>query len=138
MIPTAKAGYSDKWATPKEVYEPLHQRFNFTFDPCPIDWKEGDADGLTIDWGERTFCNPPYSQVGAFVKKAAEEHAKGKLVVLLINAATDTRWFHEYIYKKPGVEIEFMKGRVKFVKPSEPDKRVPAPRPSMLVIMRLE
>ena len=134
MINASKTGYSDKWATPSEILDPLRKRFQFNYDPCPIDWKEGDADGLKTEWGSSTFCNPPYSRVGEFVKKASEEAAKGKKVVLLINVATDTKWFHEYIYNKPGVSIEFIKGRVKFINPKEPEKRVPSPRPSMLVI----
>lgn len=132
MINASKTGYSDKWATPPEVYTPLHAEFSFNFDPCPITWKEGDPDALSISWGSKTFCNPPYSRVAEFVKKASEESAKGNLVVLLINVATDTKWFHEYILGK--AEIRFHKGRIKFINPKEPEKRVPSPRPSMIVI----
>lgn len=134
MINPSKAGYSDKWQTPKEVYEPLNNEFHFNFDPCPITWKEGDPDGLSIEWGDRTFCNPPYSRVAEFVKKASEESKKNKTVVMLINCATDTKWFHEYIYNK--AEVRFIKGRVKFINPKEPTKLVPSPRPSMIVIFR--
>ena len=134
MINAAKKGYSDKWATPAKVYDPLHKEFNFNFDPCPITWKEGDPDALKIEWGTRTFCNPPYSKVGLFVKKAYEEANKGKIVVMLINAATDTRWFHTYIYKKQ--ETRFPMGRISFINPAEPDKTWPSPRPSMIVVFR--
>jgi site-specific DNA-methyltransferase (adenine-specific) len=132
MIKASKTGYSDKWSTPPEVLEPLQKEFQFNYDPCPITWKEGDSDALLTDWGTRTFCNPPYSKVSEFVKKASDESQKGKLVVLLINVATDTKWFHEYIYNK--ADIRFVKGRIKFINPSDPKKRVPAPRPSMIVI----
>jgi site-specific DNA-methyltransferase (adenine-specific) len=134
MIRASKTGYSDKWATPPEVLEPLQKEFHFNFDPCPITWKEGDDDALLTDWGTRTFCNPPYSRVAEFVKKASDESKKGKLVVLLINVATDTKWFHEYIYNQ--AEIRFVKGRIKFINPADPKKRVPAPRPSMIVIFK--
>jgi len=134
MINASKTGYSDKWATPSEVYDPLHTEFKFNYDPCPITWKEGDPDALQAEWGTSTFCNPPYSRVGEFVKKASEESKKGKTIVLLINCATDTKWFHEYIYNK--AEIRFIKGRVKFINPAQPTKRVPAPRPSMVVIFK--
>jgi phage N-6-adenine-methyltransferase len=124
---------SDKWMTPKVLYNQLNERFAFDFDPCPIEWKPGDADGLVIEWGASSFCNPPYSETAKWIKKAAEEHKKGKRVVMLINAITDTKAFHEYIYKKPGVEIEFLKGRIKF---EQPDGSVsgPSPKASMLVI----
>jgi len=136
MINASKKGYSDKWATPPSVYDPLAAEFKFNYDPCPITWKEGDTDALQADWGMSTFCNPPYSRVGEFVKKASDECKKGKTVVLLINAATDTKWFHEYIYGK--AELRFVKGRISFIDPSNPNKKQPSPRPSMLVIFRPE
>ena len=53
------------------------------------------------------------------------------VVVMLIPARTDTKWFHEYIYDKPNVEIRFLKGRLKFVGAEHS-----APFPSMVVIFR--
>ena len=131
-IPKSK---SDKWMTPPEVYEPLNKEFNFNHDPCPIDWKEGDTDGLTSDWGTSTFCNPPYSNVKDWIKKAHTEWSKGgKTIVMLMNAITDTKAFHEYIYNK--AELRFLKGRIKFINPQEPDKRQPNVKASMIVIFR--
>ena len=130
-IPKSK---SDKWQTPPEIYNPLNDEFKFTFDPCPIDWKEGDADGLSINWGESTFCNPPYSQTAKWIKKASEQSKKGKTIVMLINAITDTIAFHDYIYNK--AEIRFIRGRIKFINPAEPDKRAPNVKASMIVIFR--
>jgi hypothetical protein len=40
------------------------------------------------------------------------ERSEGGVVVMLIPARTDTRYFHEYIYHK--AEIRFIKGRLKF------------------------
>ena len=125
---------SDKWGTPPEVYDPLNDEFHFNYDPCPLDWKQGDADGLATEWGTSTFCNPPYSKVADWIKKAHAEWKKGKTIVMLINAITDTKAFHEFIYGQ--AELRFLKGRVKFINPLEPDKRQPAPKPSMLVIFR--
>jgi phage N-6-adenine-methyltransferase len=125
---------SDKWATPPEVYDPLNAEFGFNYDPCPIDWKEGDADGLTTDWGSVTFCNPPYSGTGKWIRKAHDEWKKGKTVVMLINVVSDTKAFHDYIYGK--AEIRFVRGRIKFIDPASPSKKAPAPRPSMIVVFR--
>jgi len=136
MINTSKKGYSDKWATPKAIYDPLNAEFKFNFDPCPITWKEGDPDALETEWGTSTFCNPPYSRVAEFIKKAHAESCKNKVVVLLVNACTDTKWFHEYCYQKPGVDVRFFKGRISFVDPTNPTKKQPSPRPSMLVVFR--
>ncbi len=125
---------SDKWMTPPEIYDPLNTEFNFNHDPCPIDWKEGDADGLATEWGSSTFVNPPYSTTAKWIEKAHNEAQKGKTVVMLINAITDTKAFHQFIYGK--AEVRFLKGRVKFINPAEPTKRTPAPKPSMVVVFR--
>ena len=134
-----KSGYmpkskTDKWKTPPEIYNKLNEEFKFDFDPCPINWKEGDPDGLTIDWGKSNFVNPPYSNVSKWIKKGYEEFKKGKKVVMLINAITDTKAFHEYI--NGNSEIRFIKGRVKFINPDKPDIKTPSPKPSMIVIFK--
>ena len=82
--------------------------------------------------GVRIWCNPPYGrEIGKWVKKAYEESLSGKLVVMLIPARTDTKWFHGYIYNKDGVEIRFIKGRLKFG-----NSQSGAPFPSMVVVFR--
>jgi len=130
-IPKSK---SDKWATPPEVYDPLNAEFHFNCDPCPITWNVGDPDGLTTEWGTSTFINPPYSDVASWIKKSHEEWKKGKTVVMLINAITDTIAFHKYIYGQ--AELRFIKGRIKFINPEHPDKRQPNVKASMFVIFR--
>jgi site-specific DNA-methyltransferase (adenine-specific) len=75
------------------------------------------------------FCNPPYGrEISKWVEKAYNENKKGTFIVMLLPARTDTKWFHNYIYKKH--KIEFIKGRLKFN-----DGKQSAPFPSMLVIM---
>jgi phage N-6-adenine-methyltransferase len=124
---------SDKWATPQKLYDELNDEFHFDFDPCPITWEEGDVNGLDIEWGKSTFVNPPYSKVSKWIEKAHTEWKKGKKVVMLINAITDTIAFHKFIYNQ--AELRFIKGRIKFVNPNSP-KLAPSPKPSMLVIFR--
>lgn len=66
------------------------------------------------------------------MKKSSEESKKpNTIVVMLIPARTDTGYFHDYIYKKPNVEIRFIRGRLKFG-----DEKNSAPFPSMVVIFR--
>lgn len=80
--------------------------------------------------GETVFCNPPYSGIKQWVKKAFYEGQKdGTTVVLLIPARTDTKWFHNYILNHS--EIRFIEGRLRFNGMS-----VNAPFPSMIVIFR--
>jgi site-specific DNA-methyltransferase (adenine-specific) len=74
--------------------------------------------------------NPPYGrQISKWVKKAYESAKKGAVVVGLLPARTDTKWFHDYIYNK--AEIRFVRGRLKFG-----NSKNSAPFPSMLVIWR--
>ena len=102
---------NDNWATPKWLYDKLNEEFYFDFDPCPLN---ADFDGLTVEWGESNFVNPPYNRIDKpkFIRKAYEEWKKGKTCVLLIPSATGTKDFHELIL--PNAEIRFLKSRVAF------------------------
>lgn len=132
-IPKSK---TDKWQTPTDLYKLLDDEFKFNFDPCPIDWNPlVNPDGLSIEWGSSTFCNPPYSNVSKWIKKAYDEtYNSDKVVVMLINAITDTIAFHKYIYGK--MEIRFIKGRLKFINPENPTNLKPNVKASMIVIFK--
>src|SRR5690606_4287150 len=82
-------------------------------------------------WADETvFMNPPYGRVIAdWIRKAYEEAQAGALVVALIPARTDTRYWHEYVMK--AAEIRLVKGRLKFG-----NSRDSAPFPSAVVIWR--
>ena len=55
------------WKTPKAVYQVLDSEFGFDHDPCPTNWK---VDGLTSDWGDCNYVNPPYGkEIGRLVCK---------------------------------------------------------------------
>lgn len=128
----------DDWATPKEFYNKLNERFIFDFDPCPLNHDLTKWNGLEIEWGYRNFVNPPYSKKlkEAFVKKAIEQSKKGKLSVLLLPASTDTILFHDVIL--PNAEIEFIKGRLRFEGYNKDGEfcNSPAQKGSMLVIIK--
>lgn len=79
------------WLTPDDVYTKLNSEFGFTHDPCPYP-KPDDYDGLTSEWGESNYVNPPFGSIvhdgkkkgpTAWVRKAIEESRKGKDVVLV-------------------------------------------------------
>lgn len=66
---------------------------------------------------------------------------QAELVVMLLPARTDTKWFHDYIYKKE--EVRFIRGRVRFELDGETVKDKngrpsSAPFPSMIVVFRRE
>jgi len=93
-------------------------------------------DCCRIGGGYTVFCNPPYgSEIKNWVQKCSEEAKKDNtIVVMLIPARTDTKYFHEFIYNKHGVEIRFIKGRLKFEGKQKGSSS--APFPSMLVIFK--
>lgn len=92
-------------------------------------------DALSKPWDkDATFCNPPYGlKIGEWVKKGSLDSIRyGVTIVMLLSARVDTRWFHDYIYKKePDVEIRFLRGRLRFEGTS-----CSAPFPSMVCIFR--
>lgn len=117
---------SDRWATPRAVYDALHAEFDFNFDPCPLDGKDNGLATLFCTWaGRRVFCNPPY---GPGMGKWIERGLEADLAVFLVPARTDVRWFHEIVLPK-AKEIRFIKGRLKFG-----GATVGAPFPSMVVV----
>lgn len=143
---------SDEWQTPPELFNSFQNEFgSFGLDvaatmenkKCPM-FYDLKSDSLSQPWMKRNWCNPPYSRLKDFVKKASEESDLGKMTVMLIPARTDTAMFHDYIYQKPNVEIRFLRGRIKFINPDSPLLRCSrmngsnnaAPFPSMVVIFK--
>lgn len=137
-LDTLFSSASCEWETPQDIFDSLDAEFHFTLDPCATDenhkcrkYYTKARDGLIQDWGGQTvFCNPPYSEISAWVEKAFRESRKDKtIVVLLIPARTDTKYFHDFIYQR--AEIRFVRGRLKFG-----NSKYNAPFPSMVCIFR--
>ena len=150
---------TDEWSTPEDFYQALHTEFGFGLDAaasdgntkCPA-WFSLDINALQMSWYDAVMAvgtaeglssapavwlNPPYSQCRDFLKKASEEARAGCTVVCLVPSRTDTRWWHEYVWDatthepRPGVEIRFVKGRLKFG-----NAKQSAPFPSVVIIFR--
>ncbi len=129
---------TNEWGTPQDTFDKLNEEFNFTLDPCATkDNAKCDKyytevqNGLLQDWsGEIVFMNPPYGRtINIWIEKAYQESLKGAIVVCLIPARTDTRYWWDFIF--PYAEIRFIKGRLKF---TNNGKSAPAPFPSAIVI----
>ena len=128
---------TDEWETPQATFDELNQEFGFTLDVCASSTNHKcekyftiEDDGLKQSWlGETVWCNPPYSDIATWVKKAYEEtRFPGTTVVMLIPARTSTKYFHNYIIHR--TEIRFVKGRLKF------GGKDNAPFSNMIVIFR--
>lgn len=85
------------WLTPPELYAELDREFSFDFDPCPHPLPHG-FDGLTCEWGQCNYVNPPFGSVmhqgphdkkpkkkgpTAWMRKAILEQQKGKTSVVV-------------------------------------------------------
>lgn len=133
----------EDWETPEELFAKLNQRFGFDLDAAASDQnaklekyftKEDDA--LSQKWEGNVFCNPPYKRGGTifkWVSKAYEEYQRdpNRVIVLLIPARTETKYFHDLIFGK--AKVEFLKGRLKFEVDGVPHPHN-APFPSAVVI----
>ena len=166
---------SGEWETPRDLFERLSDEFRgFTLDPAalpgqytaerirasggfacyppdfpyyrvPFGWAR---DGLAQEWHGKVFLNPPYGRgIGAWVKKAHDEVLVGnaELVVAVLPARTDTRWWQTYILRSvdawsqayeydadmSAADVRFLPGRLKFGGAENP-----APFPSAIVVWR--
>lgn len=146
----------DDWQTPKWVFDYYNSMFNFEWDLAadhknhlaPKYYTEED-NALIQPWTGSCFLNSPYSLNDKFVKKAVEElnrnYENGTRldIHLLIPSRTCTKYFHSM--KGYANNIDFFKGRLKFINPSLPSykeggnfKVSGAPFPSCVVYLTTE
>ena len=127
---------SDEWETPQDFFDRLNRTYQFTLDVCATPSNAKCAryftkaeDGLSQPWEGTCWMNPPYGrEIGLWIKKTYESGLEaGTVVVCLLPARTDTRWWHEYVIPH-AKNIEFIRGRLKF------SGKAPAPFPSALVV----
>jgi phage N-6-adenine-methyltransferase len=134
---------SENWETPKVLLEQLYNVFGaFDLDPCsPTSngrttfvkakayFTEAD-DGLSLPWFGTVFMNPPYGRsIHHWTAKAKAEVEQGnaKLVIGLIPARPDTRYWHRDV--AGSASVLFLRGRLRFGEAEQV-----APFPSCLVL----
>lgn len=133
----------DDRATTGEVFGPLHARFGFTIDVAAsaantkcARYHDVTADGLAQSWAaESVWCNPPYSSIDPWVRKAWAEYRAAVAVVMLLPAnRTEQSWWQQLVepYRdRPGSALrsEFLAGRIRFLSPVQasigPNERPP-------------
>jgi len=120
---------SGDWETPDDLYCVLDQEFHFTMDASSR--KEG-FNAFEDAWEGNVYVNPPYGpDIWYWLERGWTEirNAHAKIIVWLLPARTDTRWFHEHVLGQS--EIRFIRGRLRFK-----GAKSSAPFPSMIVIFR--
>ena len=127
---------TDEWATPQWLFDELNLVFGFDLDVCATEdnskcgfWYTKEDDALSREWredGKTAWMNPPYGrEIGKWVEKASK--TKG-LVVCLVPARTDTRWWHDFVIGG-GADVYLVRGRLKFG-----DAKNSAPFPSAVLV----
>ena len=152
---TARGSERVEWYTPADVLAEYAARWGpFELDPAadprapawglvPRHYTR-EQDGLRQPWtAGRVWCNPPYGrELPAWTGKAAAEVREGRaeLVVLLVPARTDTRWWADAILA--GARPYFRTGRIRFLSPRREgsswvlEQRNPAAFPSAALVFR--
>jgi phage N-6-adenine-methyltransferase len=138
MLEVMGSSRSDEWPTDPGFFARLDREHGpFDLDPCSSvenakcpRFFARDDDGLAQAWTGRVFMNPPYGRtIGAWMAKAWEaSQTTADLVVCLVPARTDTKWWHDYAVRG---EVVFVQGRLRFGGACSS-----APFPSAVVIFR--
>ena len=102
-----KTKESDNYKTPQWIMD----MFEDWFDPCPLN-PNPTIDGLNIEWKDKTYVNPPYSNPLPWVLKAIDENKQGKKIALLLKLDCSTKWF--MALQNANAHFLFINERVKF------------------------
>lgn len=121
----------DDRRTPSSLWLPLHDEFHFTLDAAAsaenakcADYCTVEDDGLAQSWrGQRVWCNPPYSNCGAWVEKAWNEFPEAPVIVMLLPAnRTEQSWWQDLVESNRDnttdfLTTRFLRGRLRFDTP---------------------
>lgn len=121
----------DIWRTPPELFAALNAEFIFQMDAAASEenrlyrlFISEEENTLTTSWPAAmgyadgyVWMNPPYSDIGPFVEKAAHENKWGSIgCVMLLPADTSVGWFSKAI--TTASEVRFITGgRLAFINP---------------------
>lgn len=108
----------------------LKLHFNNHFDPCP---ENPQFDGLSIDWKNPSYVNPPYSKPLDWVEKAIIESEKGINVVMLLKVDPSTRWYKRLI--EENAHFVYFNERISFIHQINGEFNSSNNFPSMLVFI---
>jgi len=125
---SAKSHVDDRALT-FDVFDLLHERFDFTVDAAASVsntklkcYFSIENCGLSASWaGERVYCNPPYSNIRPWVEKAWDEKDAQLVVMLLPANRTEQGWWQDLVEpyrdrRDQRLRTEFIRGRIRFLK----------------------
>ena len=125
-IHVAQNSGNNEWYTPKSFTESAHEVMGgIDLDPASseIANKTVNADkfhtiddsGLDIEWTGNVWLNPPYAQplITEFADKILSEIGNFNQLIVLINNATETKWFQKIANKADC--LCFPSSRIKFI-----------------------
>jgi len=124
------------WETPQAFFDLLDEEFGFQLDVCATrknrklpKFFSPEDDALQQMWLGKCWMNPPYGKgITEWVRKAYEESRYAKtMVVALLPARTDTKWWHRYVMRAS--EVRLVRGRLRFE-----GAKSSAPFPSAVVV----
>lgn len=107
---------SETWLTPQEWITRLGP---FDLDPCcpeGMPWRTATRmitpflDGLSMNWGGRVWCNPPFGREAIVWLRRMRDHGNG---IALVPARTETRMFYECVWGHSDA-VCFVRGRPHF------------------------
>lgn len=114
------------WETPTAFFEVLTETYGFQWDMaataantlCENFYHEGSPtrDALLHGWPKKQwlFCNPPWSNIGAFLDKGYQEALQGAATVFLLPARLETNW---YVNTAPYVATTILTPRMNYHDP---------------------
>lgn len=121
----------DERITPAKIFDRFAERYAFSLDAAASernakckDFHDIEANGLQQLWAPHTvWCNPPYSNLGAWLAKAHAEFDRGcpAIVMLLPANRTEQAWWQDHVepFRDVGgfLRTEFIRSRFNFGQP---------------------
>lgn len=129
LFKTAHVSYNsgeNEWYTPIYIIESARKTMgSIDLDPATSETANKNVkatkiytaqdDGLTKEWSGNVWMNPPYSHplIDEFIAKFISQLPNIKQGIILVNNATETKWFQAILCRC--VAVCFPKGRISFL-----------------------
>lgn len=116
----------DEWRTPPFVFTWANKRFWFGVDLASternrlchrnITKRENALGQQWAFWPDAGWCNPPYSNIDPWLRKAVDEAREGFTSVFLILAPNGEERYSKYVFDVAS-EVIFIGGRLAYLRP---------------------